>query len=97
MARIVLRFHELVVNDQVIPIEAAPVAATVRVVNDFEIVGSAFEAAAGALLGTAIGAASGNKAEIRRGVVYGGLIGSVPLVYRKEITVVLDKAVYISA
>lgn len=92
-AKVVIRFSELLVHDRSVHLDTEPSTSTVPLVSDFEVLGDAFEATTGSILGTAVGAASGNQDAVRSGATWGGLIGTPSAgAERGRVSVVLASA-----
>jgi hypothetical protein len=95
-AEVVLQFSRVVINGQSTDIHSVPITTTATMIGDLQVLGDAFGVSAGALLGTAVGAASNNPGQIPRGAVLGGVAAvSVP-VQPPSITVVVDRDVQVS-
>jgi len=94
-AAVRLSFSQLVIDKQNFKIETNTATANVPVESEIDTVGNAFKVMTGALLGTAMGAGSGDKRAISRGAILGGMSGLPDPNDMAKISVVLTQPIQV--
>jgi hypothetical protein len=95
-AEAVLKFSRLIINGTATDIHTVPITITAPVISNFQVLGDAFGVTAGALLGTAVGAASNNPRQVPRGTVVGGVAAMPDPDKPVSVTVIVDRDVQVS-
>ena len=95
-AETVLKFSRVVIEGTATDIHTVPVTITAPVISNLQVFGDAFGVSAGALLGTAVGAASNNPRQVPRGTVFGGMTSTPVPDQPPSVTVIVDKDVQVS-
>jgi hypothetical protein len=95
-AETVLKFTRVIINGTATDIHTVPVTISAPVISDLQVLGDAFGVSAGALLGTAVGAASNNPRQVPRGAVFGGVAAVSAPVKPPKVRVIVDRDVRVS-